>query len=97
MISRRELFQAAVIHPEALQFISNFYKVARRARWRSLMEVRQQYRSADLVGQVLVIDVLGSRFRMLFCTNFKYQSLFFKGLLTHSEYDRLDLGNLCRA
>lgn len=35
------------------------------------------------------------RFRLLFRTNFIYKTLFFKGLYTHSEYDRLHLEELC--
>jgi mRNA interferase HigB len=96
LISRRELFAAADSHPEARQFIATFYRVARHARWRSILDVRRQYPSADLVGQALVINVLGNRFRMILCSNFTYQALFFKGLFTHSEYDRLNLETLCR-
>jgi mRNA interferase HigB len=94
-ISRRELFAAADLHPETRQFITAFYRVVRRAWWRSLADVRKQYPSADLVGQVLVVNVLGNNFRMLFCVNFTYKALFFKGLFTHTEYDRLSLKTLC--
>ena len=54
-----------------------------------------QYPSADMVGKVLIIDVLENRFRLLFRANFLYQALFFKGLFTHAEYDRLKLESLC--
>jgi mRNA interferase HigB len=95
VISRRELFAAADRHPEARRFIADFYRIAHKAEWRSLADVRKQYPSADLVGQVLVINVRGNNFRMLFCVNFNYQALFFKGLFTHTEYDRLKLETLC--
>jgi mRNA interferase HigB len=95
VISRRELFAAANAHPETRRFIADFYRVARRAEWHILADVRKQYPSADLVGQVLVVNVLGNHFRMLFCANFSYQALFFKGLFTHTEYDRLNLETLC--
>jgi mRNA interferase HigB len=94
-ISRRELIAAADLHPETRQFITAFYRVVRRAWWRSLADVRKQYPSADMVGQVLVVNVLGNNFRMLFCVNFTYKALFFKGLFTHTEYDRLNLETLC--
>jgi mRNA interferase HigB len=96
VISRGELFAAARRHPETAVFVAAFYRVARRAEWRSRMDVRQQYPSADLIGQALVIDVLGNRFRLVFCGNFQYKALFFKGLFTHSQYDRLALEKLCR-
>ena len=95
VISRRELFAAVNGHPETRRFIADFYAVVHRALWRSLADVRKQYPSADLVGQVLVINVLGNNFRMLFCVNFTYKALFFKGLFTHTEYDRLNLETLC--
>ncbi len=96
VISRRELFAAADVHPATRQFVAGFYRVARNADWSSLMDVRRQYSSADLVGQVLVVNVLGNKFRMLLCTNFTYKALFFKGLFTHTEYDRLNLETLCQ-
>ena len=95
VISRRELFAAADMHPETRPFVTVFYRVVRRALWRNLADVRKQYPSADLVGQVLVVNVLGNNFRMLFCVNFTYKALFFKGLFTHTEYDRLNLETLC--
>jgi mRNA interferase HigB len=95
VISRGELFAAAEKHPETRQFISDFYRVARHAYWRNLGDVRKQYPSADRVGPVIIIDVLGNRYRLLFCANFIYKSLFFKGLYTHAEYDRLHLEELC--
>ena len=97
VISRAELFRSANRHPEVRQFVADFYRVARKARWANVTDVRRSYRSADLVGQALVIDVLGNRFRMLFCANFTYRALFFKGLSTHAEYDRGNLGTtLCK-
>ena len=95
VISRRELFAAAGQHAETKQFIADFYRVAHRADWRNLFDVRKQYPSADLVGQVLVFNVLGNRFRLLFCCNLTYKALFFKGLFTHAAYDRLRLDTLC--
>jgi mRNA interferase HigB len=89
------LLAAADLHPETRQFIAAFYRVVRRAWWRSLADVRKQYPSADLVGPVLVVNVLGNNFRMLFCVNFTYKALFFKGLFTLTEYDRLNLETLC--
>ena len=95
IISRRTLFEAGEIHTEARRFVADFYRVAHSMEWRSLRDVRMQYPSADLAGKVLIIDVLGNRFRLLFRTNFRYQALFFKGLFTHAEYDRLKLESLC--
>jgi len=95
VIGRRELFAAAEKHPETRQFIADFYRIAHSAEWRDLIDVRKHYPSADRVGPALIIDVLGNRFRLLFCTNFIYKTLFFKGLYTHAEYDRVRLEELC--
>ena len=95
VISRGELFAAAEKHPETRQFIADFYRVAHSAQWRELIDVRKNYPSADRVGPVLIIDVLGNRFRLLFRANFIYKTLFFKGLYTHTGYGRLRLEDLC--
>ncbi len=88
VISRPGLLKLSKKHPEALPFLSLWYKVAKRAEWRGLHEVRRDYRSADQVGDVLIFDVLGGNFRLMTRVNYNVQRIYVKALLTHGEYDR---------
>ncbi len=75
-------------HPEAITWLANFYGVARKSTWRGLHEVRLQFPTADQVGNVLIFDVLGSKYRLITTVSYKRQRVFIKSLLTHREYDR---------
>lgn len=75
-------------HPEALAWIARFYRVARKAKWRDLSDVRRDFATADQVGQALIFNAHGNRYRLIVTVSYITQRLFAKALLTHAEYDR---------
>ena len=75
-------------HPETVSALTSWYKVAKKAEWRGLHEVRRDYPSADQVGNVLILDVLGGKFRLITRVNYNVQRIYVKALLKHGEYDR---------
>lgn len=75
-------------HPQAESELLAWYKAARNATWNSLADVRSVFPSADLVGGVLIFDILHNELRLIAVAAFKYQRLYVKALLTHKRYDR---------
>ncbi len=88
MISKRGLLEQASRHADSLSPLLSWYQVARRAVWRGLMEVRRDFSSADQVGNVLIFNIKGNRYRLIARVNYQTQRLFVKALLTHAEYDK---------
>ena len=88
MISKRCLKQEANKHPETMAALENLYRIARKAAWQGLHQVREQFPSADQVGSVLIFNILGGRYRLITRVSYSSQTLFVKALLTHREYDR---------
>jgi mRNA interferase HigB len=88
VISKPGLLKLAKKHPETLPTLALWYKLAKKAEWRGLHQVRREYPSADQVGDVLIFDVLGNHYRLIATVNYARQQLFVKALLTHPEYDR---------
>ena len=88
VISKPGLLRLAKKHPETLPTLHLWYKVAKKAEWHGLHQVRREYPSADQVGDVLIFDVLGNNYRLIATVNYARQQLFVKALLTHPEYDR---------
>jgi mRNA interferase HigB len=86
--SKTGLLRLAERHPDALAWISRFYRVARKAKWRDLADVRREFATADQVGQALIFNARGNRYRLILTVSFVEQRLFAKALLTHAEYDR---------
>lgn len=87
VIAKPDLLKAArklALETEALAW----YRIARKANWRSFEDVRQTFPSCDQVGNVLVFNIRRNQFRLIASVNFTYRTLWFKGLMTHKEYDR---------
>jgi mRNA interferase HigB len=75
-------------HPQAEFGLLAWYKAARSAPWNSLADVRSVFPAADLVGRVLIFDILHNELRLTTVAAFKYQRLYVKALLSHKQYDR---------
>ena len=84
----KRLVALAENHPETRAAIVNWYRAARTSRWLNLVDVRETINTADQVGRVLVFNILGGNYRLIVTANWSRQQLFFKSLLTHTEYYR---------
>jgi mRNA interferase HigB len=68
--------------------ISEWYKVASHADWQSLPDVRKVYPHADFVDPYTVFNFKGNSYRLIVKIEYRWQIIFVKQLLTHSQYAR---------
>jgi len=68
--------------------VTSWFKTATAARWGCIQDVRQSYPDADQVGQVLVFNIRGNRYRLIATVFYPARTIYLKALLTHREYDR---------
>ena len=68
--------------------LDEWYRAARTASWRNLMDVQAALPATDQVGRVLVFDIRHNRYRLITRVDFRKQKLYVKAVLTHKEYDR---------
>jgi mRNA interferase HigB len=68
--------------------ISEWYKVAKNATWRSLVDVRQVYPHADFVDPYTVFNIKGNAYRLIVKIEYRWQIIFVRHLLTHNDYDK---------
>jgi mRNA interferase HigB len=88
VISRVGLLKASKKHDDARPSLEAWFKVARRATWRGLHEVRREFPSADQIGDVLVFNIKGNTYRLVTRVAYSRQRIWIKAFLTHAEYDR---------
>ncbi|MEZ5352991.1 MAG: type II toxin-antitoxin system HigB family toxin [Bryobacteraceae bacterium] len=88
VIDRRHARILMKEHPEAARAIEQWWRTARRAGWSSLADCSEIYKSADLVGRVLVFAILGNHYRLITVVSWRGQRIYVKALLTHAEYMR---------
>lgn len=88
VISKPRLFEAAraTRNPELVKKTASWYQLAVKNTFGNFVELKKIFRTADLVGDVLIFD-LGS-YRLICGFSFERRQLLFKHLLTHADYDR---------
>ena len=79
--------------PEATTPLMNWLKIARKARWQSLHDVRESFPSADGATvqsghTVTVFNIGGNKYRLIVAINFRYAIIYVLRFLTHAEYDK---------
>jgi len=85
--SRRSLREFIRQHLDAEPSLDRWYRVVRRASWRSLVDVRRVFPHADQVGRRTVFNIAGNNYRLIARINYRAQKLYVLSVLTHAEYD----------
>jgi mRNA interferase HigB len=82
------LLKAAQTHGDGLDVaLDIWYRIACKASWKSLEEVRQVFPSADGVGKYTIFNIKGNSYRLI-TVIFYPTTLFIRDVLTHAEYDK---------
>src|SRR5450755_4263581 len=88
VISRKKLRDAAERHAEISSSLDAWYRLAKRAEWRSLADVWLLFPSADAVGRFTVFNIKGNSYRLITEINYRGRRLYIRHVLTHAEYDK---------
>jgi len=90
VLSRKKLLEAAENHSHLGEAWDVWYRIAKKAEWRNLMEVRRVFPSADTVGIFTVFNNKGNTFRLITEINYQSRRIFLRHVLTHAEYNKGD-------
>lgn len=88
MISRKAFRTFSEKHPEASQALDEFYGKIKRCSPRTMAELRQTFPSADRVGDCIVFNVGGNKYRVIARLNYTHQKVFIRFVLSHAEYNK---------
>jgi mRNA interferase HigB len=88
VISRKKLLEAAIVHGDLYVPLDIWYRIAKRAEWLSLEDVRRVFPTADGVGKFTVFNIKGNSFRLIVEINYKTGRLYIRHALTHAAYDK---------
>jgi mRNA interferase HigB len=97
VMSRKKILDFCGTHADAATPLDTWYRVAKRAFWANLNEVRAVYPHADPVGECVVVNIGGPKYRLIthiaYATGGSPRRRRFRGkiyilhILTHREYD----------
>lgn len=60
----------------------------KKLRVMNLADLRTTFPHADLVGNCIVFNVRGNKYRLITKIDFQRQTIYIKFVLTHSEYNK---------
>ena len=93
-IERLEL--ASEEFPDAALGIGSWIKIAKLARWRNFVELRESFPDADDVGGFVVFNIRHNRYRLITAVHYAkviegkltLGHVYIGAFLTHRDYDR---------
>ncbi|MGH2343991.1 MAG: type II toxin-antitoxin system HigB family toxin [Chloroflexota bacterium] len=68
--------------------MNDWYSIASKAEWRSLVDIRESFPHADSVDGKTVFNIKGNDYRLVVTILYDKGIIYIKDLLTHSTYDR---------
>ena len=91
VISKPILKEFWAEYPAAEQPLKAWHKTTSDADWNSPAELKQSYRSADILKSGRVIfDIGGNKYRIVARVNFVGKVVLIKFVGTHEEYNKID-------
>ena len=88
IISRKAFRTFSLKHPESERALDEFYGKIKRCSPHNIAELRQTFPRADSVGDCIVFNVGGNKYRVIVHLDFDVQTMWIRFVLTHAEYDR---------
>jgi len=85
----REFYEAG--HSNSEGALRDWYFVASRASWRSFADVRRDFANVDQVGDRLVFNIGGNKYRLVAVIDYANHGVLVRFIGTHAEYDRIDV------
>lgn len=76
------------------QPLKSWYAVTKEADWAHFAQVKEQFRSASAVGERVVFNIAGNKYRLVAFINYEFHIVYVRFVGTHAEYDALDIENV---
>ena len=71
--------------------LRSWYHDAKSSNWENSNELKQQYKSASIVGEGRVVfNIKGNTYRLVVLIDYDFQVLFIRFIGTHKQYDKID-------
>lgn len=88
IISRKTLRAFVQHYPDSETALDSWFHLIRTNQFESFSALRQVFPSADKVGNLIVFNIGGNKYRLITSIHFNRQKVYVRHILTHSEYDR---------
>jgi len=95
IITKKRLQEFWEKHPNSKEPLLCWYRIAKKSEWKNLIDVRNDFPHADLVGVCTIFNIGGNNFRLVTKIFYPSKKVLIRFVLTHTEYDRKTYKNDC--
>ena len=88
VISRKALLEFWEQYPDSKSPLSRWYKIMQKNDFRSFNDLRFTFPTADRVGDLIVFNIAGNKYRLIASIHFNRSKLYIRHILTHADYDK---------
>ena len=88
IISRKALRVFWTQYPDSEEPLIRWFKIMRQTRFHSFSALRRTFPSADKVGEFVVFNIAGNKYRLIVSIHFNRGKVYIRHVLTHQAYDR---------
>ena len=71
-----------------------WHAIVKEANWHHFASVRDQFGSASAVGDRVVFNIAGNKYRLVTYINYDFHTVYVRFVGTHTEYDKVDVKNV---
>ncbi len=76
---------------EAKAPIEAWYAEAKKAKWQTPQEIKEQFRSVSILkNSRAVFNVGGNKYRLIVAIDYSRQTIFIRFIGTHSQYNKIN-------
>jgi len=76
---------------DAEQPLKAWFREAEHADWSNSAEVKAAFRSASIVGDRVVFNIAGNKYRLVIRVNYPYRVVYVRFIGTHRQYDEINV------
>ncbi len=88
VISRKLLREFVRKHSASEAALNTWFHTISKNRFASFIDLRRILPSADKVGDLIVFNIGGNKYRLIASVHFNRQKVYVRQILTHEEYSR---------
>lgn len=88
VISRKTIQQFWEHYPDSQSSLVRWYKIMQKSEFGSFNELRRAFPTADKVGDLIVFNIGGNKYRLIASIHFNRNKVYIRHVLTHPEYDK---------
>lgn len=88
VITRKRINEFGAVHPDSRSPLAAWYAIVDKTSFGSFAELRKVFARADLVGDKVVFNIGGNKYRLIAAIHFNRGKVYIRNILTHAEYEK---------